>query len=63
MRWGHILLPVPGQQRKVENQSDPISIDEEEEGQESVNGGLWNDVGVEAVAEIDRIDVIAGTEY
>jgi hypothetical protein len=57
-----ILLAVPSQQRQVQNQGNPVSVDEEEEGQESVDGGFGDDVGVEAVAKVDRVDVVAGAK-
>lgn len=57
-RIANVLLDVPGQERQVEDQRDPVSVDEEEEGQETVNGGLGDDVGVESVAEINGVDVI-----
>jgi len=53
------LLDVPDQQRQVEYQREPISVDKEEECQKSVHGGLGDDVGVEAVAEVDGVDVVA----
>lgn len=53
------LLRVPCQQRDVEQQGNPVSIDQEERGQESVEAGLGDDVHVEAVAEVDRVDVVA----
>lgn len=52
------FLGVPGQQRQVEQQGDPVTVDEEEKGQEGVDGGLGNDVRVQAVAEVDRVDVV-----
>jgi hypothetical protein len=55
-----VLLDVPGNKRQVEDQSQPVAVDEEEEGQEAVDGGLRDDVGVEAVAEFDGVDVVAG---
>lgn len=58
--WGKddALLSVPGDQRQVEDEGQPVSVDEEQEGQECVNGGFGDDVGVKAVAEVDRVDVI-----
>src|SRR5690606_32018340 len=38
---------------------EPVSVDKEHKRQESVNGDFGDDIGVEAVAEIDRVDVIA----
>lgn len=59
-RWSHILLSVPSQEWQVEYQRDPVPVDKEQEGQESVNGGLGDDVGVQAVAEVDGVDVVTG---
>lgn len=56
------LLCVEGYERQIQQNSQPISIDKEEECQECVNGGFGNNVGVEAVAEIDRVDVVAVRE-
>jgi hypothetical protein len=61
-RWSDILLSVPSQERQVEYKRDPVPIDKEQEGQESVNGGLGDDVGVQAVAEVNRVDVITGAK-
>jgi len=58
----HILLGIPCHQRQVQDKREPVAVNEEEEGQESVYGSFWNDVGVEAVAEVDRIDVITGAK-
>jgi hypothetical protein len=56
----HILLAVPCQQWQVQNERDPVSIDKEKEGKESVYGSFRDDVGVETIAEVDRVDVVAG---
>ena len=67
-RLGHrglvfnLLLAVPGQERQVQDQGDPVSVDQEEEGQEGVDGGLGDDVRVEAVAKVDGVDVVAGAK-
>jgi hypothetical protein len=55
----HILLSVPSQKWQVQNERHPISVDEEEDSQEGVYGSFRDDVGVEAVAQIDRVDVVA----
>ena len=54
-----LLFSIETQEGKVEHQCDPVSVDEEEEGQKSVNGGFWDDVRVESVAQIDGVDVVA----
>lgn len=55
----YILLNVEGQERQVQDKSNPVTVDEEQGGQESVDGGFGFDVGVEAVAQVDRVDVVA----
>jgi hypothetical protein len=58
----HILLAVPSQKRQIQNKRNPVAIDEEEERQESVYGSFGDDVGVQAVAKVDRVDVVAGAK-
>jgi hypothetical protein len=53
-----VLLRIESQERQVEEDRKPVAIDNEEEGQESVNSGLGDDVGVQAVAEVDGVDVV-----
>lgn len=57
-----VLPAVPSQQRQIQNQRHPVAIDEEEEGQEGVDGGFGHNVCVEAVAEVDGVDVVAGAK-
>lgn len=52
------LLDVPSEERQVQDQRQPISVDEEQERHESMNGDFGENVGVEAVAEVDRVDVV-----
>ena len=54
-----LLLGVPSEQRQVEDQGDPVSVDKEQECQEPVDGDFRDDVRVEAVAEVNRVDVVA----
>lgn len=56
------LLDVPGQERGVQDQWQPVSVDEEEERQKSVYGSFGDDVGVQAVAEVDGVDVVTATQ-
>ena len=56
-----VLLDVPAEERKVKDKSQPVAVDEEQEGQEAVNGSLGDDVCVETVAKIDRVDVVTAT--
>ena len=53
-----LLLRVPGEQRQVQDQSNPVSVDQEQESQDGVYGSLGNDVGVETVAEVNWVDVV-----
>jgi hypothetical protein len=55
----YILLSVPSQKWQVQNERHPVSVDEKEDSQEAMYGSFRNDVGVEAVAEIDWVDVVA----
>ena len=56
------LLSIPSEQRQIEDQSNPVTVDEEKDGQEGLDGSFGDDVGVEAVAEVDRVDVVAVPE-
>lgn len=56
-QW-HVLLGVEGQERQVEEDSEPVAIDDEQEGQKGVDGGFGDDVGVKAVAQVNRVDVV-----
>jgi hypothetical protein len=58
LRAGNLLLDVPAKERQVEDKRHPVSIDKEEECQETVYGSLWDDVGVESVAEVNRVNVV-----
>jgi len=52
------LLRIPRQERKVEENRKPVTVDQEKYGEKSVDGGFGDDVGVEAVAEVDGVDVV-----
>lgn len=52
------FLNVESQKRQVEQKRNPIPIDKEEEGQEAMDGSFGNNVCVEAVAEVDGVDVV-----
>jgi hypothetical protein len=53
------LLNVVSEERQVEDKGNPVSVDQEQKGQEAMDGGFGQDVGVEAVAEVDGVDVVA----
>ena len=54
----NILVNIVRHEWQIEDKCYPVSVDEEQEGQETVNRSLWDDVCVQAVAEIDWIDVV-----
>lgn len=56
----NVLLGVEQHEGQVQHEGEPVSVDQEEEGQECVDSGFGDDVGVEAVAKVDRVDVITG---
>ena len=58
----HVLLSVPRQERQVQEQCDPVSVDNEEEGEEGMDGGFGHNVGVKAVAKIDGVNIVAGAK-
>jgi hypothetical protein len=60
--WRDVLLRIECQERQVEEDREPVAVDNEEECQESVNSGLGDDVGVQAVAKVDRVDVVTAQE-
>lgn len=43
------LFRVVGEQGQVQHQRYPVAVDEEEGGEEGVDAGLGDDVGVESV--------------
>ena len=53
-----LLLRIERQHRQVQNDREPVTIDDKQEGQECVDGGFGDDVGVETVAEVNRVDVV-----
>ena len=53
-----LLLDVPGEKRDVEDQRNPVPVDQEQEGQEPMHSGFRNDIRIQAVAEVDRVDVV-----
>lgn len=58
-RCVYVLLPVPRHEGQVQNQRQPVAVDEEQQGKESVDAGLRHYVHVEAVAQVDGVDVVA----
>lgn len=60
MRASNVLLRVERHEGQVQHDGEPVPVDNEEEGQESVDSGFGNDIGIKAVAEVDGVDVVAG---
>lgn len=58
-RGSNILLGVEQHEGQVQHNSEPVPVDHKEEGQECVDSGFGDDVGVETVAKVDGVDVIA----
>jgi hypothetical protein len=56
----NVLLGVEQHEGQVQHNGEPVSINHEEEGQERVDSGFGDDVGVKAVAKVDGVDVVAG---
>ena len=55
----YVLLCVPRKEGQVENERHPVAVDQEQNGQESVDTSLGDDVHVKTVAQVDRVDVVA----
>jgi len=49
---------VESEQRQVKDDCDPVTINQEEEGEESMYCSLGYDVGIQSVAQVDRIDIV-----
>lgn len=54
----NILLGIECQQRQVENEREPVAVDQEQDSEESVDSGFGDDVGVKTVAEVNGVDVV-----
>ena len=54
----NILLDVEQHKRQVQNQGHPITVDKEQRSEESVDTGFGDDVGVQAVAKVDRVNIV-----
>lgn len=59
----HVLLSVPEEERQVEGQRQPVAVDEEKARQQRVDGGFGDEVRVQAVAEVDRVDVVTVKKF
>jgi hypothetical protein len=53
-----VLLDVECEEWQIEQKRNPVPVDKEQEGQEAMDCSFRNDVCVETVAEIDRINVV-----
>lgn len=52
------LLRIECQQRQVQKQGDPVSVNQEQEGQEGLYSGFGHNVRVQAIAKINGVDVV-----
>jgi len=52
------LLRVVCQERQIQENCQPVSIDDKEDGEEAMYSSFRDNVGVETVAQIDGVDVI-----
>lgn len=57
-KCGHPLLRVECQEWQIEHNGQPIAVDDEQERQERMDGGFGNDIGIQAVTEVDRVDIV-----
>lgn len=57
----HALLSIVSNKRQIQKQRQPISIYQEKEGEKGLNSGFGDNVRVEAIAEIDGIDIVTTT--
>lgn len=53
-----LLFRIPSQEGKVQQYRNPVTINQKENCEEGMNGSLGDDVGVEAVAEVNGIDIV-----
>ena len=58
-RCSRILLDIECQEGQIENQRHPVTIDQKQECQKAMDRCFRDDVGIETVAKIDWINVIA----
>jgi hypothetical protein len=57
------LLCIECQQGQIQEQGDPVSVDQEQERQEGMYGGFGNNVGIQTIAQVDRIDIITVNKW
>jgi len=54
----NVLFNVKSQKRQVKQKRHPIPIDKEQESQKAMNRSFRDNVRIETVAKIDRVNVI-----
>lgn len=59
----NILLCIIGQEGQVKQEGQPVSVDQEQKREESVDCGFRDNVGVETVAEVDWVDIVTIVQY
>jgi hypothetical protein len=58
MSMENVLFNVKSQKRQVKQKCHPIPIDKEQESQKAMNRSFRDNVRIETVAKIDRVNVI-----
>jgi hypothetical protein len=53
-----VLLSIPQQKWKIQENREPVTVDEEQDGKEGMDSSLRDDVCIEAVAEVDGVDIV-----
>ena len=53
-----VLLCIECQKRQIQDDSKPVAVNDEKEGEEGVDSGFGDDVGIKAVAQVDRVNVV-----
>jgi len=54
----HNLLDVEREEWQIEQERNPVAVDKEKEGQETMDRGFWDNVCIETVAEVDRVNIV-----
>ena len=52
------LVDIERQNRQVQQKHKPVAIHQKENGQESMQAGLWNEPWIQFVAQFDWVDVV-----
>lgn len=58
MILGVDLVDVESEQRQVQQETEPVPVDEEQDRDKTLNTSLWDDVLVQFVTQLNRVDVV-----